>query len=211
MPLELFEKTTILFQGDSITDCGRTRSDNPETSLGMGYPYLLSTTLAADYPDVEFTFINRGISGNRVKDLKGRWKKDCLDHKPDIVSILIGVNDTWRRYDTAQDPTSAADFEKAYRAILSQTAKTGAQIIILEPFLLPIPKDRETWREDLDPKIHVARKLACEFAAAYVPLDGIFATASVERKHSFWAGDGVHPTPAGHGLITRSWLDAAGL
>jgi len=210
MPLELSDKATIVFQGDSITDCGRTSSPNPETSLGVGYPYLLSAMLGADYPDVELTFINRGISGNRVKDLQGRWKKDCLDHNPDIVSILIGVNDTWRRYDS-NSTTNADEYEDAYRDILEQTAKTGAQIIILEPFLLPIPEDRKMWREDLDPKIHVARKLACEFAAAYVPLDGIFAAASIEREHSFWAADGVHPTPAGYGLITKSWLEAAGL
>ena len=211
MTLELSEKTTILFQGDSITDCGRTESQNPDDSLGFGYPYLLSTMLGADYPEMEIKFINRGISGNRAIDLKNRWKKDCLDHNPDIVSILIGVNDTWRRYDAANDPTSAEAYEASYRAILEQTAASGAQIIILEPFLLPIPEDRKTWRVDLDPKIHVARKLACEFAAAYVPLDGIFAAASVDREHSFWAGDGVHPTPAGHGLIAKSWLEAAGL
>lgn len=210
MALELSEKTTILFQGDSITDCGRTGSQNPDDSLGMGYPYLLSTMLGADYPDLELTFINRGISGNRAKDLQGRWKKDCLDHKPDIVSILIGVNDTWRRYDR-NDPTSTEAFEASYRNILEQTAATGAQIIILEPFILPIPEDRKTWRVDLDPKIDVARKLACEFAAAFVPLDGIFAAASIDREHSFWAADGVHPTPAGHGLIAKSWLESAGL
>jgi lysophospholipase L1-like esterase len=124
---------------------------------------------------------------------------------------LIGINDTWRRYD-ANDPTPVYDFEKNYRTILEQTkSHTKANIILLEPFVLPIPEDRKIWREDLDPKIHVVRKLAAEFDAFYVPLDGLFAAASSKGNYSYWAEDGVHPTASGHGLIANALMDTLGM
>jgi lysophospholipase L1-like esterase len=199
---------TILFQGDSVTDAGRSREDTSD--LGLGYPLLVATWMAAKYPERRVRFVNRGISGNRAVDLKVRWQEDCIDLKPDIVSILIGINDTWRRYDS-NDPTPVEVYEANYRDILAGTrAETKALILMLEPFVLPIPEDRIAWREDLDPKIHAMRRLACEFGAILVPLDGIFAAASARRDPAFWAADGVHPTAAGHALIAQSLLKALG-
>ena len=199
--------STILFQGDSITDAGRERTDGD--SLGCGYANFAASWLAAQYPAKNLRFLNRGIGGNRTVDLRQRWQADALDLKPDWISIMIGINDTWRRYDGLQS-TSEAEYEQHYRAILEQTRDYGARIIILEPFVLPIPDDRIDWREDLDPKIAVARRLAREFAAVYVPLDGIFAAAAVQRPMDFWLFDGVHPTHAGHALIAQHWLQAVG-
>lgn len=198
----------VLFQGDSITDCGRSKENLSD--LGAGYPMITAALFGALHPDIKVEFINRGISGNRVKDLAARWGRDCIDLKPDIVSILIGVNDCWRRYDR-NDPTSAEQFEEKYREILSAVkSETPADIIILEPFVLPYPEDRAKWREDIDPKIDAARRLAREFAAEYIPLDGIFNSYSVKKHPSFWAADGVHPTKSGHALIAKQWLCAAG-
>jgi lysophospholipase L1-like esterase len=199
------DHSTILFQGDSITDAGRERSD-PE-SLGYGYANLIAAWLSAQHPAKHLRFLNRGIGGDRASNLRQRWQADCLDLKPDWVSILIGINDTWRRYDSG-DATSAEVYEQNYRAILEQTRALGAGIIILEPFVLPTPADRIAWREDLDPKIAVARRLAREFAALYVPLDGAFAAAAVQRVPEFWLFDGVHPTHAGHALIAQEWIRA---
>lgn len=199
---------TILFQGDSITDCQRERDSHAETgaALGHGYAFIAASLVEAQYPELRLKFINRGISGNRVRDLRARWQPDCIDLKPDWVSILIGINDTWRRYDSG-DPTSAEDFERDYRFILEQTAAaTSARLILCEPFLLPCPGDRLNWREDLDPKIAVARSLAREFNALYVPFDGVFAAAATRREPAFWAGDGVHPSHAGHALMADAWL-----
>ncbi len=200
----MLKDAVILFQGDSVTDAGRSSEDDAE--LGLGYPRLVSSWLGAAHPDRRLRFLNRGISGNRVKDLRARWQEDCLDLKPDLVTILIGINDCWRRYDR-NDPTSKEKFEEDYRFILSETKKhTGAEIILLEPFVLPYPEDRVAWREDLDPKIHVVRKLARQFGARLIPTDGLFAQASAQREPQFWAPDGVHPSPAGHALIARSLL-----
>lgn len=207
MPLQIEEGALVLFQGDSITDAGRDRQN--EGSLGQGYAMMAAAWISARYPERRLRFLNRGISGNRARDLRARWQADCLDLRPAWVSIMIGINDTWRRYDRG-DPTSVEDYERDYRAILEQTARTGARLILLEPFVLPVPEDRVAWREDLDPRIAAVRRLAREFGARLVPLDGIFAEAATRREPAYWAADGVHPTLAGHGLIAWAWLHAVG-
>ena len=136
------------------------------------------------------------------------WTADCIDLKPDWVSILIGINDTWRRYDS-NEATSVEAYKEHYQHILERTKnELSANIVILEPFVLPCPPDRIAWREDLDPKIQVARELAREFNALYVPYDGLFASASTKAPSEFWAADGVHPSSAGHALMAREWLRA---
>lgn len=196
----------VLFQGDSITDAGRDRYDS--NHLGSGYAMMAAAWFSALYPEKSVRFLNRGVSGNRTVDLQNRWQEDCLELHPSWVSIMIGINDTWRRYDS-NNVTSAQDYETAYRAILEQTReRLNARLILCEPFVLPVPADREAWREDLDPKIAVVRRLAREFSALLVPLDGIFAQAAALREPAFWAGDGVHPAPEGHALIAQSWLQA---
>lgn len=196
----------VLFQGDSITDAGRDRYDS--NSLGFGYAVMASAWFSALYPEKSVRFLNRGIGGDRAINLRERWQEDCLELRPNWVSIMIGINDTWRRYDN-NDPTPAQDYEVAYRAILEQTRdRLHARLILCEPFVLPVPEDRIAWREDLDPRIGIVRRLAREFSAILVPLDAIFAQAITQREPTFWAGDGVHPTAEGHALIAQSWLRA---
>ncbi|GHC11575.1 SGNH/GDSL hydrolase family protein [Cerasicoccus arenae] len=194
---------TILFQGDSITDASRNKEDGG--CLGVGYVRIIASLLGARYPEADLKFINRGISGNRVPDLAARWDKDCLDLKPDWLSILIGVNDCWRAFDS-NDPTSTEVFEEGYRGILDRAKDEVSQLILCEPFLLHTPEDRAAWRGDLDPKIHVVRKLAREYGAILVPFDGVFAAAACRQEMGYWAGDGVHPSPAGHGLMAKAWM-----
>lgn len=202
------DNSVVLFQGDSITDCGRNRAVSSD--LGGGYPSLIAAMFSALYPEMNIKFINRGISGNRVKDLVNRWDEDCIKLNPTVVSILIGINDTWRRYDQ-NDPTSVEAFEKSYRDILTRTReKTKAEIILLEPFLLHTPEDRKAWREDLNPKIQVVRDLAREFGTLFVPLDGIFWHYSAYKPMEFWAPDGVHPSKEGHAVIATAWMRAVG-
>jgi lysophospholipase L1-like esterase len=206
MLIMIQEGSLILFQGDSVTDCGRSREN--DSILGGGYANMVSASLSATYPEKKYRFLNRGISGNRVQDLRGRWADDCIELKPDVVSILIGINDTWRKFDR-NDPTSTLKYREDYYYILSQIReKLNAKIILCEPFLLPVHEEQKVlWREDLDPKIHVVRELAREFNAIYVPFDGMFASAACKRELEFWAPDGVHPTQAGHALMSKKWID----
>lgn len=196
----------VLFQGDSITDAGRSRENDRE--LGQGYANFIAAWLSARYPERSLTFLNRGISGNRIYDLENRWTEDCLALKPDWLSIMIGINDTWRRYDS-QTPSPLAEYEACYRRLLDRvSAESDARIILLEPFVLPTPPDRIAWREDLDPRIDAVRRVARDYEALYLPLDGLFAAASTKREPAFWAADGVHPTQAGHALIAQAWIEA---
>jgi len=199
----------ILFTGDSITDCGRVREN--EKHLGGGYASFIGARLQAYLASPDLQIYNRGISGNRASDLLGRIESDLLALKPTVVSILIGINDVWRRYDR-NDATSADAFEKSYRTILDRiNHELEARVVLLEPFLLHVPDDRHAWREDLNPKIDVVRKLAAEFDAELIPLDGLFAKMATQAPAAFWAGDGVHPSAAGHALIAEAWLENADL
>jgi lysophospholipase L1-like esterase len=208
MPPIFQDGATVLFQGDSITDGGRSREEDGD--LGRGYAGIAAWTFEALYPEKHVRFLNRGISGNRARDLRGRWEADCLALRPDWVSILVGINDTWRGFDSA-DPTTTESYEADYRDILTRTRdRAGARLILCEPFVLPYPDDRKAWRGDLDPRIHVVRELSREFGAILVPFDGLFAEAAARREPAFWASDGVHPTYPGHALMAQAWLRAVG-
>lgn len=187
----------ILFQGDSITDAGRDREDYHD--LGKGYPKYAAEYIREDYPDVDFEFIDLGIGGNQTKDLVARLQSDFIDIQPDIVSIMIGINDVWH-YAGGQWLSNEL-FEERYRTVLTAIKeKTNAKIMIIEPFLVPV-EDKNFFREDLDPKIQIVRKLAREFADIYLPTDGHLASAYLGYEPTYYAADGVHPTEAGAAYI----------
>ncbi|MEV0716468.1 SGNH/GDSL hydrolase family protein [Asanoa sp. NPDC050611] len=185
--------TTIVFAGDSITDCER-RTD--PAGLGDGYVRRIAATLGD-----AVRVVNRGISGNSTGDLRARWASDVLAENPSLVSVLVGINDTWRRYDSGTVTTVEA-FEDNYRALLDPLA--GVPLILIEPFLLPINEEQVTWRADLDPKLAVVRKLATEYAATLIPADTALAAAGTPAD---MAPDGVHPSPRGHDLLASLWLE----
>lgn len=188
----------ILFQGDSITDWGRDRNDIH--NLGNGYPKYAAKLLTERYPDIDFEFINLGISGNQTKDLVARLDTDFIDIQPDIVSILIGINDTWHHAEQ-KDWIPNEIFEERYRTVLTAIKeKTNAKIMMMEPFLIPT-EDKAFFREDLAPKIEIIRKLAREFADIYLPTDGLLASAFIGDDPLSYAADGVHPTAKGAEFI----------
>lgn len=192
------KKIKLLFQGDSITDAGRNREDIHD--LGHGYPKYAAKYLAEKYPDIDFEFIDLGISGNQTKDLVERLQADFVDIQPDIVSILIGINDVWHHAGN-KDWIPNEIFEERYRTVLKALKeKTNAKIMMLEPFLIPA-EDKLYFREDLAPKIEIVRKLAREYADAYLPTDGLLASAFIGDDPLSYAADGVHPTDKGADFI----------
>lgn len=202
----------VLFQGDSITDAGRDRE--AFASLGSGYANLIAAWLSAKYPDFRVEFLNRGISGNTIPDLETRWMEDCIDLKPDWLSILIGINDTARNCnpEISSDAWNIPQYEACYRKLLDRVkSETSARVIIMEPFLLPVTTDRERWREDLDLRIQAVRRVARDYGAILIPLDGIFAAVCSHREPAFWSADGVHTTGAGGALIAQAWINAVSL
>ena len=200
----------IVFIGDSITDAGR--RDDPDRHLGHGYVRLVRDALAAR-GDAR-PIVNTGISGDRAVDLRARWDRDALAHDPELLSVYVGVNDTWRRYDNG-DPTTAEDFESTYRALLAEAQERLApRMILVEPFVLPVTAEQEDWGpDDLDAKRAVVAKLAAEFGAAFVPLQSLLLDAAAQHgagraSHAALADDGVHPTALGSELIAGAWLTA---
>ncbi|MBR5453842.1 MAG: GDSL family lipase [Clostridia bacterium] len=198
------KKIKLLFQGDSITDAGRDRSDYHD--LGKGYPKYAAEYLKKAYPDVEFEFIDLGIGGNQTKDLVDRLEKDFIDIQPDVVSILIGVNDTWHHAkDRSWIPNEV--FEERYRTVLEAIrTRTNAKIMMMEPFLIPT-EDKNFFREDLDFKIDVIRSLALEYADVYLPTDGILWSAFIGDDPLSFAADGVHPTDKGSDFIGKKYAE----
>jgi lysophospholipase L1-like esterase len=202
MSIQVKPTDTLLFTGDSITDSGR--RDAATAPLGTGYVRMLADELAATG---DRTIINTGIGGNRAVDLESRWQFDVLDHRPDVLTVMIGINDTWRRYD-ANNPTSAETFEQHYRDILTRSrAKLTGQIVLFEPFLVEVTDAQRSWRDDLNPKIDVVRALAAEFDTELIPTDALMTAAAEELGAAAVAGDGVHPTDAGHRLLADAWLE----
>lgn len=206
MTIKLLPQSTVLFQGDSITDCGRLT--DPDGGLGAGYVRLTADILRAAYPRSAPAVLNRGISGNRVADLRARWDRDAIELAPDLVSVLIGVNDTWRRYATGE-ATSVASYERDYRHVLGRVRdELGARLVLVEPFLVPVTAEQWTWREDLDPRIQVVRRLAAEFDAELLAADGLLNQAArAAGSPELVAPDGVHPTPLGHRVLAEAWAD----
>ncbi len=196
----------VLFQGDSITDAGRNRED--PNDLGRGYALFTAGLFRAMYPELNVTFLNRGIGGNTIRDLDARWEADCLELKPTWLSVLVGINDAAGRYHHNRI-ISVEEFEGTYFNLLQKAVECSVQrIVLLEPFVLPSDPSRVQWREDLDPKIEAVRRLAREFQAILIPTDGLFAQASALGDLAYWMPDGVHPTPAGHALMAQAWLKA---
>jgi acyl-CoA thioesterase I len=189
---------TILFIGDSITDGGRL--DDPD-GLGDGYVRRVTAALG---PGARW--LNRGITGNSSRDLRARWETDVLAERPDLVSVLVGINDTWRRYHR-DDPMTAEEFETNYRALLDPLTVQGTGLVLVEPFLLPVDAEQRSWRADLDPKIEVVRALAREYAAVLVPADTAFNAAG---DAAALAPDGFHPNEHGTALLAALWLRHAG-
>ena len=196
----------ILFQGDSVTDAGRDRS-NP-ADLGEGYSKFASAMIQDSYPDTEFEFVNLGISGNRTEHLMARLESDFIEVQPDIVSIMIGINDVWHHYSHGIETTDE-QFEKNYRAVLDAVkSRTNARILMIQPFLLEtVDPAKQELCEELARKQAIVKKLADEYADAYLPLDEVLHSMT-EEEPAYYAADGVHPTPDGACCIGEAYLGA---
>lgn len=194
----------IVFTGDSVTDCGW-RTDGVG-GLGDGYVRLLAGGELLAEADV----VNRGTGGDRIEDLARRWDADVLAERPQLISVLIGINDTWRRYDAGQE-TDQHTFMARYRALLERVSP-DTTLVLMEPFLLPVSAEQQEWRTDLDPKIAAVRRLAKEFNAVLVRTDSVLTALVADgTPPESLADDGVHPTPRGHAVIAEAWAEAVRL
>ncbi len=197
------EADRLLFAGDSITDSSRDRAD--PASLGKGYVRQIAELLP-DGPEV----LNKGLNGNRIYDLEARWTTDVLALRPTVLTVKIGINDTWRTFDRGL-PSPIGKFRGAYRRLLSGARQhLPAELYVITPFLLPVEPEQHDWVADLAPRIEVALEVAAEFGARLVRADLFMPRAAEEHGAATLAPDGVHPSPLGHRLLAEAWLAAAG-
>lgn len=203
---------TVLFQGDSITDAGRKRGNtkpNAQPAMGSGYAWFAAAQLLVDAPDAKLKIFNRGVSGNKVYQLAERWQTDCLDLKPDVLSILIGVNDFW--HTLAGDYKGTLEkYETDYRDLVNRTKESlpRVKLVICEPFVLKTGKVNDKWFPAYDDYRAAARRLADQSGAVFVPFQMMFDLAVKVAPPADWAADGVHPTPSGAALMAHWWFKA---
>ncbi|GAB1360327.1 SGNH/GDSL hydrolase family protein [Porphyromonadaceae bacterium] len=210
----LKEGMTILFQGDSITDAGRSRETegvaNDQAMLGKGYALLTSSKLMKQFAGLNLKIYNRGISGNKVYQLQERWQKDCLDLKPDVLSILIGVNDFWHKLTGNYDGTVEV-YERDFRKLMQDTKKAlpNVQLIVCEPFAINNTRAvNDKWFPEFDAYRAAAKKIATEFNAVFIPFQTMFDEAESSAPGAYWAADGVHPSLPGAELMSEAWMKA---
>lgn len=200
----------ILFQGDSITDCGR--DHNNDSILGRGYAHLVEAALGYSEPG-KHTFINKGISGNRIVDLYARIKRDIINYKPDVMSILIGVNDVWHELKESPNGVDADKFFKIYSMLIEEIkeALPNIKIMILEPFVLKACSTEENWEyfsTETKKRGEMAKKIAEKYNLPFIELQNGFDHLAQLAPNDYWLGDGVHPTAKGHEFIKNEWLKA---
>lgn len=205
------KKLTFLFQGDSITDGNRGRNIDPNHIMGHGYAFSIASRIAADFAEKDLVFYNRGISGNKVTDLQKRWQEDSIALKPDVLSILVGINDVAAVVQKSESAKSPEEFEVIYRDILhrSRTANPHLVIVLGLPFVYAVGRVKENWEQwagEVEKREVIVRKLAREFNAVVIDYPSVFAKAFKRKEPAYWIWDGVHPTIAGHELMAREWL-----
>lgn len=204
--------STILFQGDSITDAGRNRENlqpSMPAALGSGYCNQIAARLLHDRAGDNLQIYNRGISGNRVVDLYARWKADALNLRPDLISILIGVNDTWHEF-MYGNGVEVARYASVYRMLLDFTRQElpNVQLVLCEPFVLQCGVVEAGWVAEMNERRAVVRELAAEYDGLFVPFQTALDAVLHKAPPAHWAHDGVHPTPAGHYVLAQRWLEA---
>ena len=211
----LNDTDVILFQGDSITDADRNREQekpNNLAGLGRGYAFLAAGLLHEAFPAGKLQIHNRGVSGNRVTNLENRWQKDALDVNPDVLSIMIGVNDTWHgtAKGTPENGVPLGKFEEVLRKILTRSREHNPdlRLVLCEPFVLPCGAVNEAWFPEFTERRAIVKKLAGEFDAVFVAFQAMFDEALNRAAAEDWAGDGVHPSFGGHMLMAKTWFDA---
>ena len=200
-------KKTILFQGDSITDS--CRRNEWGSNIGFGYATLVAGALGLAEP-YQYDFINKGVSGNRIVDLYARWKVDGLNLKPDLISILIGVNDTWHGLHENENGVEVERAERIYRELLQWTKQVlpDVKLVLMEPFYLDTGTFPQEGIEDVAKRAVFTKKLAEEFGATFIPCQSLLNEKLKLAEAKYWLRDGVHPSPAGHQVLTDAWIAA---
>ncbi len=204
----------LVMIGDSITDCGRAQpvGEGLFEALGKGYVAQVDALLTAVYPDYKIRVINMGTSGHTVRDLENRWQRDVLEMRPDWLSVMIGINDVWRQFDSPLRPEIAVapdEYEPTLRRILAAARPSLKGLILLTPFYIE-PNPADAMRARMDEYGAIVEKLAGEFDATFVNTQEAYNTVLKHLYPATLAWDRVHPGAGGHMVLARAFLNAVG-
>ena len=213
----IFEKNDrVLFIGDSISDYGRTRpvGEGVSNNIGWGTSYVanVGAMLTCMYPELNLRITNMGISGNQVRHLKERWQTDVLDLKPDWVSVLIGINDVWRIYDSPSLPekhVSPEEYRETYEELIQQTLPGVKGMILMTPYFMERNKD-DAMRKTMDEYGAIVKELAEKYNLLFVDLQAAWDKLFEHMHPCNIAWDRIHPNPVGHMYIAKQFLNAVG-
>jgi lysophospholipase L1-like esterase len=207
--MKIADGESILFTGDSITDCGRKRPVGQGAGLGDGYVALVDSLLAVSRPACRIRVLNTGISGNRIIDLDTRWQCDVLDHHPDWLSVMIGINDVWRQFDNAADPNQVTveRYEAGYRNLLEQTRPPLRGLVLMTPYVIE-SDTAEPMRKSMEMYSEVVKRLAIDYHAVLVDVQAAFDRYLLHRSSQSLAEDRIHPNQTGHMIIAQAFVAA---
>ena len=205
----------LLFIGDSITDAGRSEGGEttpwtPNVGLGHGYVNLVNALMLVERPEQNIRIINKGLSGNTVLDLKQRWDDDVLAHKPDWLSVMIGINDVWRQFDTPQRTESHVGpelYEATLRELLAKTRPQLSGLVLMSPYMIETNLS-DPMRQQMDTYGAIVKSVAADLDAIYVDTQAAIDRVLQHVHPMSLAWDRIHPGTAGHMILARAFLAA---
>lgn len=209
----LTKNARLLFIGDSITDVGRKpEGEGLFEALGRGYVVKVDALLQATYPQLKIRTTNMGTSGNTVRNLAARWDNDVIARKPDFLSIMIGINDVWRQFDTAWQKewgVDLAEYEQTLDGLCARTRPDLKGLVLMTPYYIE-PNRKDAMRARMDQYGAVVKKLAKKHKAVFVDTQAAFDAFLKHQHPNALAWDRVHPSETGHMILARAFLDAVG-
>ncbi|OIJ13931.1 GDSL family lipase [Anaerobacillus alkalilacustris] len=208
MKLEKGQK--LLFIGDSVTDCERTKPEGEGLfgALGKGYVSYIDALIQSVYPELSIRIVNKGVNGNTVRDLAKRWKTDVLKQQPDWLTIMIGINDVWRQYDTPfiKDwHVYIEEYEETLRKLINETSPHVKGIVLMTPFYIE-SNEQDAMRQTMDRYGSVVSHIAEEHDCIFVDTQAAFNQVLKDLYPSTLAWDRIHPTATGHMILARAFL-----
>lgn len=208
--MKLIQNEKLLFIGDSITDCDRSKPEGEGLfdALGKGYVALVNGLLQSTYPELRTRVVNKGISGNTVRDLKARWQEDVIEQQPDRLVIMIGINDVWRQYDLpfmTNRHVYIEEYEATLRELVETAKATIPNIVLMTPFYIE-PNAQDAMRQTMDQYGAVVAKLAKQLDCGYIDTQAAFNKVLEHLYPATLAWDRVHPAPAGHFVLAKAYL-----